>query len=97
MTNARTSKTPASKASAQAKSRKAAPAEAERFDVYQHVTDKIVAALEAGTRPWEQPWRSTGCSLRPLRFNGEPYRGVNVLMLWWIPFRLFCKSPGLRR
>ncbi len=82
MTNARTSKTPASKASAQAKSRKAAPAEAERFDVYQHVTDKIVAALEAGTRPWEQPWRSTGCSLRPLRFNGEPYRGVNVLMLW---------------
>lgn len=58
------------------------PAEVDRFDVYQHVTDKIVAALEAGTKPWEQPWRSLGGSLRPLRFNGEPYRGVNVLMLW---------------
>ncbi len=79
MTKARTSKT---QSKPNGKSRKAAPAEAERFDVYRHVTDKIVAALEAGTRPWEQPWRSTGCSLRPLRFNGEPYRGVNVLMLW---------------
>ena len=79
MTKARTSQT---QSKPNGKSRKAAPAEAERFDVYQHVTDKIVAALEAGTRPWEQPWRSTGCSLRPLRFHGEPYRGVNVLMLW---------------
>lgn len=79
MTKARTSQT---QSKPNGKSRKAAPAEGERFDVYQHVTDKIVAALEAGTRPWEQPWRSTACSLRPLRFNGEPYRGVNVLMLW---------------
>lgn len=75
MTKARTSKN-----NAKGKSRQAP--EAKRFDVYQHVTDKIVAALEAGTRPWEQPWRSAGRSLRPLRFNGEPYRGVNVLMLW---------------
>ena len=64
---------------AQARSTKT---EAERFDIHQHVTDKIVAALEAGVKPWEQPWRSLGGSLRPLRFNGEPYRGVNVLMLW---------------
>lgn len=77
MTKSRNSKT--SKA---AKGRAAAPAESERFDVHQHVTDKIIAALEAGTKPWEQPWRSQGGNLRPLRFNGEPYRGVNVLMLW---------------
>lgn len=59
---------------------KAAPSE--RFDVHQHVTDQIIKALEAGTKPWEQPWRSAGGSLRPLRFNGEPYRGINVVMLW---------------
>lgn len=52
------------------------------FDVHQHVTDQIIKALEAGTKPWEQPWRSAGGSLRPLRFNGEPYRGINVVMLW---------------
>jgi len=23
---------------------------------YQTVTDRIVAMLEAGTRPWQQPW-----------------------------------------
>jgi antirestriction protein ArdC len=62
------------------KSRKSATAE--RFDVHQHVTDQVIKALEAGTKPWEQPWRSAGGSLRPLRFNGEPYRGINVLMLW---------------
>lgn len=68
-------KTAAAKAST-----KTAPTE--RFDVHQHVTDQIIKALEAGTKPWEQPWRSAGGSLRPLRFNGEPYRGINVLMLW---------------
>lgn len=61
---------------------RSAKTEAERFDIHQHVTDKIVAALETGVKPWEQPWRSLGGSLRPLRFNGEPYRGANVLMLW---------------
>ncbi|CAN7653371.1 zincin-like metallopeptidase domain-containing protein [Phenylobacterium sp. LjRoot225] len=78
MTKARTT----SKTSKTSKAKRVAPAETERFDVHQHVTDKIIAALEAGTKPWEQPWRSLGGSLRPLRFNGEPYRGVNVLMLW---------------
>lgn len=67
------------------KSRKTAAAKVAptvRFDVHQHVTDQIIKALEAGTKPWEQPWRSAGGSLRPLRFNGEPYRGINVVMLW---------------
>ncbi|EPI5060706.1 ArdC family protein, partial [Klebsiella pneumoniae] len=26
-------------------------------DIYQEVTDRIVAALEKGTRPWKRPWR----------------------------------------
>lgn len=50
-------------------------------DVYQIVTDKIVAALAAGVKPWEKPWES-GAPSFPLRANGEPYRGINVFLLW---------------
>ena len=56
-----------------------------RTDVYQKITDQIVAALEAGVRPWHQPWNaehSAGRITRPLRGNGIPYQGINVLMLW---------------
>ena len=56
-----------------------------RIDVYERVTASIVATLEAGTRPWMKPWSKTsdgtGSSL-PLRANGTPYRGINVLLLW---------------
>lgn len=27
-----------------------------RRDLYQEVTDKIVASIEAGTAPWLRPW-----------------------------------------
>ena len=56
-----------------------------RTDVYQKITDQIVAALEQGVRPWHQPWKaehSAGRITRPLRGNGVPYQGINVLMLW---------------
>ena len=56
-----------------------------KADVYTRVTDKIVAALEAGVRPWMQPWsveHAAGRISRPLRANGKPYQGVNVLLLW---------------
>lgn len=57
---------------------------ADRHDIYTRVTNKIVAALENGVRPWRQPWETgdTGQILRPLRHNGQPYSGVNVLILW---------------
>ena len=52
-------------------------------DTYQRITDTIVAQLEAGTKPWVQPWRSNaGVSPIPRRSNGEAYRGINVIMLW---------------
>ncbi len=56
---------------------------AEKFDVYAEVTARIIAAMEAGTPPWRKPWTgSTPGAAMPLRSNGEPYRGINVLMLW---------------
>lgn len=49
---------------------------------YQQVTDRIIAMLENGVRPWAQPWGAGGTSGRPLRYDGTPYRGANVLNLW---------------
>ena len=36
-------------------------------------------------RPWLKPWsveRLAGRVTRPLRATGEPYRGINVVLLW---------------
>jgi antirestriction protein ArdC len=54
-------------------------------DVYQKITDQIVSELEKGVRPWLKPWNAehaAGRITRPLRGNGIPYQGINVLMLW---------------
>ncbi len=56
-----------------------------RQDIYTRVTERIVTALEQGTPPWIKPWvpgQGAGPAARPLRHNGEPYRGINVLLLW---------------
>ncbi len=46
-----------------------------RADVYQRITDRIVADLETGVRPWLRPWNAehaAGRITRPLRANGIP-------------------------
>lgn len=53
-----------------------------KIDIHQHVTNTIIAQMEAGTPPWRKPWTGGGGAALPLRHNGEPYRGVNILMLW---------------
>ncbi len=56
-----------------------------RQDVYTRVTDRIVADLEQGVRTWTKPWsaeHAAGKITRPLRHNGTPYSGINILMLW---------------
>lgn len=54
-----------------------------RKDCYTEITNAIVSDLEKGIRPWVRPWHGgTGTACRPLRNNGEPYRGINVLWLW---------------
>ncbi|MHC0055413.1 ArdC family protein [Actibacterium sp. D379-3] len=55
----------------------------ERFDIKQHVTDTIIAQIEAGTPPWRKPWTGDmSCASFPLRHNGNSYQGINILMLW---------------
>jgi len=56
-----------------------------RKDVYSRVTDKIITDLEAGVRPWLRPWNgehAAGRICRPLRHNGVPYSGINIVLLW---------------
>ncbi len=56
-----------------------------KADIYTRITDRIVADLEQGVRPWLKPWNAehaAGRITRPLRHNGIPYQGINTLMLW---------------
>jgi antirestriction protein ArdC len=64
-------------------------------DVYAIVTEKITAALEAGTVPWQRPWTVPGGMPRNL-VSKRPYRGMNRILLalgepyaspWWLTFR----------
>ncbi|MDD3029387.1 MAG: zincin-like metallopeptidase domain-containing protein [Alphaproteobacteria bacterium] len=57
----------------------------EKANVYSRITNRIVEELEKGVRPWLKPWNAehaAGRITRPLRHNGQPYNGINVLTLW---------------
>ncbi len=61
------------------------PRKTTKTDLHQRITDQIAAALERGVKPWAQPWKgghAAGPISRPLRYNREPYHGINVLVLW---------------
>lgn len=58
----------------------------DRASLYQEITDKIIAELEAGRLPWVQPWGSSAVAA-PLAMpknaaTGRAYSGINVLILW---------------
>ena len=53
-----------------------------KTDLYQTVTNTIIAALEAGNIPWIHPWRAHPDQALPANLcSGHRYRGVNVLLL----------------
>jgi antirestriction protein ArdC len=60
----------------------------DRRDHYQEVTDKIVAALETGTKPWQQPWKNGSPGLPVNGATGRRYHGINVLLLAMTSFAL---------
>ena len=56
-----------------------------RADLYTRVTERVIDDLEKGVRPWLKPWNgghAAGRITLPLRHNGTPYRGINILLLW---------------
>jgi antirestriction protein ArdC len=80
--------------------------------LYDEVTARIIAELEAGRAPWVQPWGRPGGSGPGLPRNaltGRPYSGVNILILWgaviaggwpsqgWLTFRQAIQAGGAVR
>ncbi|RTL82840.1 MAG: DUF1738 domain-containing protein [Hyphomicrobiales bacterium] len=57
---------------------------AERYDIHQHITNQIIAAIENGAGEFRLPWhRSAGNIMRPVNIASKnAYRGVNILTLW---------------
>jgi antirestriction protein ArdC len=69
----------------------------ERQDIYTRITGQIVASLEKGVRPWMKPWSGENAAARitrPLRHNGTPYSGINILMLWAASVEYGFNSPS---
>ena len=69
-------------------SRKTTPARAgsDRASLYDEITDKIIAELEAGRVPWAQPWGTAAAkatlAVPKNAATGRQYSGINVLILW---------------
>ena len=60
----------------------------DRANLYNEITDKIIAELEAGRVPWVQPW-GTAAAKAPLAMpknasTNRQYSGVNILILWGV-------------
>ena len=53
-----------------------------RSDVYEAITDRVIAAIEAGAGEWQMPWHRSGVSRPVNAHTKKPYRGVNVVALW---------------
>jgi len=50
-------------------------------DLYQTITDQLVAKMQTGVMPWEKSWSSGGAI--PVNATTErPYSGINVLLFW---------------
>lgn len=55
---------------------------ANRTNIYEEVTNQIIAQLEAGVAPWRKPWATVGGGMPANIVSGNAYRGVNVVLLW---------------
>jgi antirestriction protein ArdC len=64
-------------------------------DIYQRVTDTILAKLDEGVVPWRKPFAGYGERFMPRNYNSNrPYRGINVFLLaftgysspYWLTF-----------
>ena len=52
-------------------------------NLYQNVTNQILASLETGAAPWVKPWSATpGNNIPHNAATNRPYSGCNVILLW---------------
>ncbi len=74
-------------------------------EIYQQVTDRIVASLEEGHIPWHRPWNIEGGAHRSMATK-KTYRGINQFLLsltamsngynspWWVTYKQAKKLGG---
>lgn len=68
-----------------------------KLDLYDTITNRIIAELEKGAAPWVKPWRdikSKGGALPHNAVSGRPYSGVNTLLLWIMQMEKGYTSPA---
>ena len=55
-----------------------------RANLYQEVTDRVIAELEKGCVPWVRPWdqSKSGLAIPQNATTGRHYSGINILILW---------------
>jgi antirestriction protein ArdC len=53
-------------------------------DIYQEITDQIIAVLEQGAAPWVKPWSSAGMPRNAV--SGREYSGINTILLAMSPY-----------
>lgn len=80
-----------------------------RISLYDEVTRRIIAEMEAGRLPWVQPWGGAQPGLPRNAITGRNYSGVNILLLWgalieagyasqcWITFKQALAAGGCVR
>ena len=57
---------------------------ANKRDLYQEVTDRIIAMLEKGTVPWRRTWNRYGLARNGA--TGHIYTGINMLLMNMAPY-----------
>lgn len=50
------------------------------MDVYEIITEQIIAKLESGVIPWRKPWRNYAGGLPRNGVSKHEYRGINLLL-----------------
>lgn len=78
-----------------------------RRDIYHEVTAQILALLEQGTVPWQNPIAQAGGGGWPINLqSNKPYRGINVFLLaaagwakgyssdYWLTFKQATEQGG---
>ena len=71
------------------------------LDVYGIITERIVAALDEGTVPWNRPWDAAAGAPRNA-ISRKAYRGINVWLLgmnaresnYWLSYKQATEAGG---
>lgn len=67
-----------------------------QLNIYEMITDRIIAMLEQGTIPWHKPWNDNKTTAFPMNLASKrEYRGINVFLLmamgrtsrYWLSFK----------